>query len=404
MYSMKRTISLLLALVLSFSLAACGGDAVSPSPAETMAAETYTVTVKTAGGMALPGIDVYIYADDSLTDLKQYGQTDEEGRLTLTMGAQDSYAITLSGVAPGYALEPSYGFSGTEADITLTSAPIQGESLSGAILGVGDVMYDFSEVTPQGESITLSEILQEKDMVLLNFWYTTCTWCVKEFPFMEEAYQSYSDKVGIIALNPMEQDPAIASFQSQYGLSFPMAACPAAWSAAFNISGYPTSIAVDRYGVICLVEAGGITSLRPFISIFDHFTGDSYNQTLYGSLSELVTTVKPNVEMASSQEVSAVLDGGSAPVTYRPETEGESAEYSWPFVITEKIGEACLKASNQGIEDSYAILYADVELKAGEAVGFDYLTSTEKGADVLHVIVNDQSVYAISGYNEAEVW
>ena len=31
------------------------------------------------------------------------------------------------------------------------------------------------------------------------------------------------------------------------GLTFPMAACPAAWSATFNISGYPTSVVIDRY-------------------------------------------------------------------------------------------------------------------------------------------------------------
>ena len=396
-----RKLSLLLVLVLL--LASCGED-ISSVPAETMAAETYTVTVQTAGGMALSGIDVYIYTDDTLSDLKQYGETDEKGQLTLDMGQRDTYAITLSGVAPGYAVEPLYRFSGSEANITLTSSPIQGESLSGAVLGVGDVMYDFTVVAPDGESITLSQMLAEKEMVLLNFWYTTCTWCVKEFPFMEEAYRQYSDKVGIIALNPLEEDPAIASFQAQQGLSFPMAKCPPAWSAAFGISGYPTSIVVDRYGVICLVEAGGITSLRPFVSMFDHFTAGDYTQTLYSSLSELVTTVKPNVVMESSEVISNLLDGGKASVTYRPETEGESAEYSWPFVITEKNGDACLKASNQGIEDSFAILYADIELKAGEAVSFDYLTSTEKGADILYVIVNDQPVYQISGYEEEERW
>ncbi len=398
-YLRKLPILMLLVLLMT----GCSAEP-SPAPAETMAVETYTVTVKTAGGMALPGIDVYIYTDDTLSDLKQYGETDETGQLTLDMGQRDTYAITLSGVAPGYAVEPFYGFSGSKADITLTSSLIQGESLSGAVLGVGDVMYDFSVVTPGGESITLSEMLREKDMVLLNFWYTTCTWCIKEFPYMQQAYQQYSDNVGIIALNPLEEDPAISTFQSQQGLSFPMAKCPAAWSAAFGISGYPTSIVVDRYGVICLVEAGGITSLRPFVSMFDHFAGEDYVQTLYGSLGELVTTVKPNVVMESSEAISAVLDGGQAVATYRPETEGESAEYAWPFVITEKNGEPCLKAPNQGIENSYAILYADIQLKAGEAVGFDYLTSMEKGADILYVIVDDQPVYQISGYEEEERW
>ena len=398
----KKILALCLCLATLLPLAACVA-APETETTTTGVETTYTVNVHTAGGMALPGIDVYIYADDTLSDLVQYGETDENGLLMLSLPENDGYAVSLSGTAQGYAVESVYTFSGSIADITLTSSLISGESLSGAILGVGDVMYDFSVVTPDGETVTLSEMLAEKEMVLLNFWYTTCTWCIKEFPFMEEAYQAYSDSVGIIALNPLEEDAAIASFQAQQGLSFTMAKCPAAWSTTFGISGYPTSIVVDRYGVICLMEAGGITSLRPFTSMFDHFTAEDYQQTLYGGLSELATTVKPNVSMDPVEEISAIMDGGALDVTYRPE-EGDDAEYSWPFIITEKNGEACLKASNQGIEDSFAILYADVYLEKGQAVSLDYLTSTEKGADILYVIVDDQAVYSISGYAEEESW
>ena len=400
---MKRFSIFLLLSVCILLLAACG-----TAPASTEATQVpdanYTVSLHTAGSMALPGIDVYIYQDNTLTDLAQYGQTNQDGQVQFTLPKKEDYAIVLSGVATGYEKADFYQFSDENADIVLTSSLITGESLSGAALGLGDVMYDFTVTGSDGQTVMLSEMLAEKDMVLINFWYTTCTYCVAEFPFMQEAWQQYSDNVGIIALNPLEDNNAVASFKATYGLEFPMASCPAAWSATFGISGYPTSIIVDRYGVICLVEAGGITSLRPFVSIFDYFTGNNYQQTLYGSLSELVTTVKPTVAMESSETISAVLDGGKLNVTYRPETEGDSAEYAWPFIITEKNGEPCLKASNQGIEDSFAILYADVDLKAGEAIGFDYLVSSEKGCDTLYVIVNDEPVYSISGFNDEERW
>ena len=398
----KQLCIFLLCFATLLSMTACG----APAPAETTPVASdvsYTVNIHSAGGMALPGVDVYIYADNTLTDLVQYGETDANGCVTFSIPDSSSYAITLSGLPKGYSAETAYSFSGSHTDIALTSSVIEGESLSGAVLGLGDVMYDFTVTTPEGETVTLSEMLLKKDMVLLNFWYTTCTWCIKEFPFMQEAYDVYSDKVGIIALNPLEQDAAISAFQAQMGLTFPMAACPAAWSAAFGITGYPTSVVVDKYGVICLMEAGGITSLRPFTSMFDHFTAENYQQRIFGSLGELVTTAKPNVTMDTSEAVSAVLDGSKAPVAYRPE-EGDDAEYAWPFVITEKNGEACLKASNQGIEGSFAILYMDIELKQGEAVLFDYLTSTEKGADILYVIVDDQPVYQISGFEEEEHW
>ena len=120
---------------------------------------------------------------------------------------------------------------------------------------------------------------------------------------------------------------------------------------------------VDRYGVICLVEAGGITSLRPFVSAFEHFTSEDYQQQIFtAGLSELVTDVKPTYEMDTSENVAALLNNGDIEVSYHPETDEEDAQYAWPFIAAEKNGEVCMKASNQQIESSFAILYADLSL------------------------------------------
>lgn len=407
MSKFKKLLPLTLAFVLLFSMTACGGSA---EPAETAAAEapagaemTYTVSVESMGGMIMDGVDVYIYADDTLADLKQYGETDENGVVTFTMAESADYAIVLSGLPEGYILDESYKFSGNQATLRVASQLIAGENLSGATLGLGDVMYDFSVLTPSGESVTLSKMLEEKEVVLLNFFFTTCGPCANEFPYMQEAYNMYQDKAGVIALDPLDQEQAVEAYQASMGLTFPMAACPPAWSATFNISGYPTSLIIDRYGVICLIEVGGITSLRPFTSIFDTFTGDDYEQKLYGSVSELITNVKPTYEMDAPENVAALMNNGEIPVTYRAE-EGDDAEYCWPFIAAEKNGVSCLKASNQGFEDSFAILYADVELKAGEAVGFDYLASTEYGNDRMVVIVDGEDIYQISGNSEVEEW
>ena len=403
---MKRVLSLLLIVAMLCSMAACGGEPAEQPTEAAVSTETaiYTVTVETAGGMMMPGLDVYIYADNTLSDLKQFGQTNENGQISFEMPKSDSYAVTLSGVAKGYELAESYAFNGNTARITLTSSLIKDESLSGATLGLGDVMYDFNVLTPDGETVSLSQMLSEKKMVLLNFWYTTCSWCVTEFPFMEAAYQTYGEDAGIIALDPFDEDAAIKSFQTDMGLTFPMAKCPSAWSSTFSVGGYPTSIVVDRYGVICLVVSGAIPSERAFMSIFEHFTAEDYEQKLIVEAEELMTNVKPDVTMEDSETIAAAINQGDIKVTYHPETEGEDAEYAWPFILTEKDGETCLKTSNAGIEDSYSIMYADFELEAGQAVGFDYLSSTEHGADVMFVIVNDDDIYQISGDSEVKEW
>lgn len=413
MSNMKKILSILLALVMLCSLlSACGADEeVSGSEGTTAPQATtggdstnkgsYKVTVKTIGGMPLEGVTVYVYADDSLTDLKNYGETDAEGNVTMEMPMSSDYAIDLDGVPKGYELEDSYSFSGNAAEIVLNSALVKDESLSGASLGLGDVMYDFTVTTAEGETVTLSEVLAEKKMVLLNFFYTSCGPCVTEFPYMQEAYEKYQDSVGIIALDPLDDTAAVQGFQSSMGLTFPMAACQSAWSQTFSISGYPTSIVVDRYGVICLIEVGGLTSSRPFNSIFDIFSAEDYQQKIYNSLDEVVTRMKPDCEMASSEEIAALINGGDITVSYRAEEEDE---YSWPFIAGEKNGEACIYASNRNVEGSYAIIYADVTLKAGEAIGFDYLISSEQGSDILHVIVDDEPIYTISGVSEVEKW
>ncbi len=403
-----KIMAALLALVMMLSFVACdnnsgnepqGGDVTGGEPT------AYTVSVKSAGGVAMADIDVYIYTDSSLQNMQDYAKTNAEGTVTFNMPKKDGYAIVLSGVKKGFDVKESYAFEGESASIVLTSSLVMGEDLSTTTLGLGDVMYDFTVMTPSGKEITLSEVLKEKKLVVLNFWYTTCTWCLEEFPLMEQVSKEYADDVAIIALNPMEDTNAVDGFQKQYGYTFTMAACPSSWSNTFSVSGYPTSVFVDRYGTICLVEAGAITSKRPFVCAFDHFTAKDYTQKICeNGIGDLVTQVKPSYTMDTSENIAKLINSGDIEVTYRPETEDENAEYIWPFIAGKKLGQDCLYASNKEIDDSYAILYADVTMKAGQAVSFDYLASSERLCDILYVIVNDQDVYQISGVSETEKW
>lgn len=406
---LKTLACVLVAVMLVSAFASCatdGGEG-GESSSENAAGEktTYTVTVQSAGGMAMAELDVYIYSNSDLSEMKEFAKTNSEGVVSFSLAKSNDYAIVISGAPKGYAVDASYGFVGESATIVLNSSLVTDGELSGTTIGLGDVMYDFTVMKPDGTEITLSEVLKTKKMVMLNFWYTTCTWCLEEFPIMNEVYQDYKDEIEIIALDPLDDSAAVRTFQEQYGLTFPMASCASSWSNTFGITGYPTSVFIDRYGVVCLVEAGAITSKRPFISAFDHFTSDNYKQTLCtNGISDLVTQVTPTYEMDTSEAIGALINNGDIEVTYRPETEDENAEFIWPFIAGEKLGKDCIYASNVGIDSTYAIIYADVTLKAGQALGFDYLVSSERYSDVLYVIVNDDDVFQISGVGETEEW
>jgi hypothetical protein len=137
MKNVKKLLSLLLALALVLSmsamLAACGkeetSEQVPTQPAEN-ANTTYKVNVVTAGGMAMEGLDVYVYADNTLSDLKGFGKTDAEGMATFDLPQAEGYAITVSGAPKGYQVKESYAFSGSIAKITLSSQLITDDSLS----------------------------------------------------------------------------------------------------------------------------------------------------------------------------------------------------------------------------------------------------------------------------------
>ena len=395
MNKMKKILALLLALAtlvsLCAGLAGCKKDGGSDADASGEAG-TYTATVKTAGGLPMEGISVYVYKDAELKDMISYATTDAEGKASLTLEAGDHY-IGLGTVPKGYATEKYYVFEGANADIVLTSSLITEEDISTATLGLGDIMYDFTVTTPDGTAITLSEMLKEKKVAILNFWYTTCTYCVQEFPLMQTAYEAYQDKVGVVALDPMDGTDAVKSFQANMGLTFPMASCPASWSSVFGIQGYPTSVII--------VESGALLAERYWTTLFEYFIADDYQQRLLTAAGELLTQVKPNVEMPSQEEIAQAMGTGSLNVTYRAEAEDE---YAWPFVVADRDGEACLKTPNKELDGSYAILYADVELKKGQALGFDYIKSSEAGSDVLHVIVDDEPIYSISGKNDPAKW
>ena len=395
MMKMKKLLAILLAvaaLSLCLCLAGCGNQEEQQGTTPAGETATYTVTVKTAGGMPMEGVSVYVYADQNLENMENYGTTNAEGVASISLNAGNHY-ISLGTVPKGYAVESKYSFEGTSANIVLTSSLITEADISTATLGVGDIMYDFTVTKPDGTAVTLSQVLQQKKVAILNFWYTTCTYCVQEFPLMQAAYEQMQDTVGIIALDPLDGNDAVKSFQENQGLTFDMAACPASWSQVFGVQGYPTTVVVDRYGMICLVESGALLAERYWTALFGHFTADAYEQKLLQAAGELLVQVKPDVEMPSQEELTEVMGTDDMTVTFRADED----EYAWPFVVTEKDNGKCLMSPNKELDGSYAIVYADVTLEQGQALGFDYFRSTEAGADVLHVIVNDEAIYSISG-------
>ena len=366
----------------------------------------YFVQVRSAGGMALPDCQVMIFLDKECTDIETMGSTDQNGNATFTLKKDTAYYIKLYDVAlKGYDLQPYYEFNGTSANITLTSAVIRGESVTSNSFELGDVMYDFTFTDSEGNKVTLSEVLAEKDMVMLNFWYVDCSACQVEFPVLQQAYERFSEDIEILALNsyPEDYNSSVASFKEYHQLTFPMGKVEDRFNPQRFIypvtgtacHGYPTSVFIDRYGVICLIEVGAITGMTEWSSIFAHFTGDDYVQKLVRTAEELITRVPP----VDAPPVSDIADAFNGEADLQVEYRWDTDPFAWPFLPGKKEGQSCIYASNSYIYESYAILYADVTMKTGEVLAFDYWVSSEKD-DFLYVVVDNVAVRTLSGQGD----
>lgn len=380
--------------------------------------KTYTVSIKSYGGLALDGVRLYIHEEDDINSPTiARASTDKNGVATFELTPSDSYYIELENYPLGYVANDLYKMDANGKTIQLMSKPIDPEEeeiWDVKEYELGDVIHDFTITDLEGNEHTVSDVLNEKKLLVLNFWYAGCSNCDAEFPYLSSAYDKYSDKIELFAINDYAGETLNDALNHQIKdkngnvieTNFPKFFLDVARDNdlflldKFGSTGYPTTVMIDRYGVICMIEIGGIPSEKPFVKAFEYFTSDNYEQRIIESIDDLNPPILPDVDMPSSDEISEVFDGGLLDVTY---SEEGSDEYAWPFIISTKNGISCLKPSNFDQDGSYAALISRVYLRAGEALVFDYLSSTEK-SDFLVVTVDGKDIYTITGVDEDGQW
>lgn len=445
MKNFKRFMSLLLVFIMLATavcqLVSCGGSGDGdggntnpPNDDPDGDTATYTIEVKSIGGLKLSGVLVELYAPDGSLGGRGV-RTDANGIASFVNFPKNTYKAQLKDVPAGYIVDSNgYDVGVSGKPITLISKVIEDTDTTNVVYQLGDIIHDFSVTTIDGQTWTLSEVLKEKDAVMINFWYTTCTYCIGEFPDLEASYQKYAEDMGIIAINGHSQETIVdvQNFVSQFKdrfytyypvadesekedlkLSFPIAKDSVTtpvedpFEAAYGDSwGNPVSVIVDRYGVISMIHLGALPSERHFNTIFEYFTAEDYKQTLVKNVDSLVPVEKPDVELPENYYDEVIKDvlvkdeASKELITFAPETGTNDAEYAWPFVIVEKNGEKYVTTSNTGKDNSYSILHARVTLKAGEALVFDYYASMQTGYDYFYVLVDGEDVYSISTLNK----
>lgn len=174
----------------------------------------------------------------------------------------------------------------TDSTEPSTSATEPSQEQMGYTLGC--VMPNLYATDAQGETVELHDILEEKKLVVLNFWFADCPWCVKEFPAIEVAYQNHKTELEILALNPVDAQEDIDVFRQEHSLTFPMSGCSQQLTNQLGVRAYPTSVFIDREGKISLIHAGAITDNRVWNQLFDHYLREDYTHRAYASVEDIL--------------------------------------------------------------------------------------------------------------------
>lgn len=142
----------------------------------------------------------------------------------------------------------------------------------------GQTMPDFTVELTDGTTVTLSELLKTKEVVVLNIFATWCGPCQGEFPEMEAVYRQYQDRMEIVAVSAYEGDDmeTLRSFKEEMGVTFPMGKAGADITGNVDIPGYPTSLIIDRNGRVAYYGAGAFVNGEAFEKLVTLLMGDDY--------------------------------------------------------------------------------------------------------------------------------
>lgn len=124
----------------------------------------------------------------------------------------------------------------------------------------GGVAPDFALKDPKGKSVTLSS--HRGKWVVLDFWGTWCSWCIKGMPHMKSAYEQYADKMEMIGVACGDKEETWRMAVERMKLPWihvidPMEApVKESVAARYGVEGYPTKVIITPEGTIHKIFKG----------------------------------------------------------------------------------------------------------------------------------------------------
>jgi len=128
---------------------------------------------------------------------------------------------------------------------------------SGPAAKVGRLAPEIAGRDLDGQPFSLTALKGKP--LLINFWATWCTYCKREMPLLNAAYQQHrAAGLQMLALNTGDTADAatIDRFRKDLKLDMPVLIDPGNIGQTYNVAAFPTTVFVDREGKIALIFYG----------------------------------------------------------------------------------------------------------------------------------------------------
>lgn len=124
----------------------------------------------------------------------------------------------------------------------------------------GGIAPDFALKDPKGKTVTLSS--HRGKWVVLDFWGSWCSWCIKGMPRMKSVYEQYADKLEFIGIACGDKEETWRMAVERLKLPWihvidPMEApVKESVAARYAVEGYPTKVIITPEGTIHKIFKG----------------------------------------------------------------------------------------------------------------------------------------------------
>lgn len=142
----------------------------------------------------------------------------------------------------------------------------------------GQEAPDFALPLTDGSEAKLSELLKDKEVVVLNIFASWCGPCEKEFPDMEKTYQKYKDKMEIVAVSGdlvLDEMEDMVKYKEEHNLSF-LVGMKNESIDSLKVGGFPTTYIIDRNGRIVFSQSSAFLHEGDFEKVVTSLMGDDY--------------------------------------------------------------------------------------------------------------------------------